>query len=122
MDAVRNLASATQARRHLHPLLKAKNIQPYFVGMGQTKHALDFAAKMRLDLLQWPILVDPGPSVAGDAYPTYRYFGLVEPSGLVDFATQTIDFNTILSSTRSILEGNLPAYGAGGSVTQLGGL
>ena len=86
------------------------------VGMGQQSDGEKFARKMRIDLQEMPLLVDSGPP-----FMLYRALQLRNEASLVGLYANTVTTETFFSAARGLLEGGLPTYDSGGSLTQLGG-
>jgi hypothetical protein len=84
--------------------------------MGEARHGQQFARELDLDLESTPLLVDAGPRFA-----LYQELGLKNEDSLVQLYLNTFALETVSSAFRTLREGNLPTYDAGGSLTQLGG-
>ena len=97
--------------------------QPYLVGMGEPRHALEFRRKLRIDEQVWPLHVVGGSGMAlgGGAPPVYKELGLMHMGTLYDVYTKTADVGSVISALRAVATGHLPTYDSGGDLTQLGG-
>ena len=86
------------------------------LGMGEVEDGKEFARKSRMDLNKFPLLVDAGP-----AFNTYAALDLRDMATLSKIYLETINLEAIFSAVRSLVDGQLPHYDRGGSLTQLGG-
>jgi hypothetical protein len=86
------------------------------IGMGSIAEGVAFAKKQRLDLNKLPLFVDNGEN-----RPVYNAFGLQRPDSLLELYRTTVDLNTFVSSFRALGSGQVPSYGDGGDLLQLGG-